>query len=212
MTPRRFFHLSTLVFILFYAFAFSLPQAHADTIQQIPNLTAFVTSVKNDWPGVVSGVYVYDQFALPVVQQPQTNPAYVSGDAEVATEFAMARSYGNIGILAHNYLAGSNFFSLAQGDRIQVVFGNGAIETFMVTEILRYQAEAPTSPYTNFVDLTTGEKVNVETVFKRVYMGERHITFQTCIADGNEPSWGRLFVIAKPLPPARHSESTSHDR
>jgi hypothetical protein len=37
-------------------------------------------------------------------------------------------------------------------------------------------------------------------MFKRVYFGDRHLTFQTCIAKDGEASWGRLFVIAVPKP------------
>jgi len=35
-------------------------------------------------------------------------------------------------------------------------------------------------------------------LFRLVYRGERHITFQTCIEAYGNGSWGRLFVIAKP--------------
>jgi hypothetical protein len=35
-------------------------------------------------------------------------------------------------------------------------------------------------------------------VFKRVYAGERHVTFQTCIERLGNRSWGRLFVLAVP--------------
>ena len=36
--------------------------------------------------------------------------------------------------------------------------------------------------------------------FKKVYQGDRHVTFQTCIAGPGSLSWGRLFVIATPKP------------
>jgi len=35
-------------------------------------------------------------------------------------------------------------------------------------------------------------------MFKRVYTGDRHVTFQTCIYAEGTSSWGRLFVVAVP--------------
>ena len=35
-------------------------------------------------------------------------------------------------------------------------------------------------------------------MFKRVYAGDRHVTFQTCIQEEGISSWGRLFVVAVP--------------
>jgi hypothetical protein len=35
-------------------------------------------------------------------------------------------------------------------------------------------------------------------MFKRVYLGDRHVTFQTCIKAYGNQSWGRMFVIAVP--------------
>jgi hypothetical protein len=40
--------------------------------------------------------------------------------------------------------------------------------------------------------------LNAEQMFKRVYFGDRHVTFQTCIESNGELSWGRLFIIAEP--------------
>jgi len=40
--------------------------------------------------------------------------------------------------------------------------------------------------------------LSAEQMFKRAYAGERHVTFQTCIAANGTVSWGRLFVVAKP--------------
>jgi len=35
-------------------------------------------------------------------------------------------------------------------------------------------------------------------MFQRVYLGDRHMTFQTCISAYGNSSWGRLFIIAVP--------------
>jgi hypothetical protein len=63
---------------------------------------------------------------------------------------------------------------------------------------MQFQALQPTSPYSSFRDLDSDETFTAEQVFKQVYTGDRHVTFQTCIAGPESLSWGRLFVIATP--------------
>jgi len=43
--------------------------------------------------------------------------------------------------------------------------------------------------------------LTAEQLFNRVYRGDRHVTFQTCIDANGDISWGRLFVIAIPHQP-----------
>jgi hypothetical protein len=50
----------------------------------------------------------------------------------------------------------------------------------------------------SFRNLDFYEVLSAELMFKRVFAGERHVTFQTCIAANGTISWGRLFVVAKP--------------
>ena len=163
---------------------------------QMPSSEAFIASVADGQAGVVRGVYVPGVLALPVRQQPADNPTYVSPEAGTATQFASAAALGVTGLLAHNYLAGAEFFKLAAGQDVQIVYGDGAVKLYRVTAIYRYQALDPYSPYSNFVDLSTGETKSVGEVFTQVYTGGDHVTFQTCIANNGNASWGRLFVIA----------------
>jgi hypothetical protein len=166
---------------------------------QMISSEAFVASVTDGQAGVVRGVYAPGVLALPVRQQPANNPIYVSAENGVATQFASAAALGVTGLLAHNYLAGADFFKLAQAQEVQIVYGDGAVKPYRVTAIYRYQALDPYSPYSNFVDLSTGETKTVGEVFGLVYTGGDHVTFQTCIANNGNPSWGRLFVIATPV-------------
>jgi len=162
------------------------------------NFTDFSRSVQNGQADVLTGVYVSNVMALPVVQQPYGNAGYVSSNDGEATQFRMASQFGNVGILAHNHLSGSSFSQLAVGQEVRLVNGDGSVEYFVVTEVLRYQALQPNSPYSSFRNLDKDETLSAEQMFKRVYFGDHHITFQTCInAEGNA-SWGRLFVIAIP--------------
>lgn len=70
----------------------------------------------------------------------------------------------------------------------------------MITQMLRYQAFQPDSPYSDFRDLSSDEILTAEQMFRKVYTGERHVTFQTCIAANGISAWGRIFVIAEPVP------------
>jgi hypothetical protein len=166
----------------------------------LPTFGDFSKSVQNGDTKALRGVYVTDVLALPVVQQPASNAGYVSSTDGVVTQFRMAAQYGNVGLLAHNHLSGKLFSQLTVGQEVRLVYGDGKIETFVITEIQRYQALKPTSPYSSFRNLDKDETLTAEKMFKRVYIGDRHVTFQTCISSGNISSWGRLFIIATPKP------------
>ena len=165
----------------------------------MPSSDAFITSVADGQAGLVRGVYVPGVLALPVRQQPADNPTYVSPESGVATQFAAAASFGVTGLLAHNYLAGAKFFKLAEVQDVLIVYGDGAVKRYRVTAIYRFQALDPYSPYSDFVDLSTGATEAVGEVFNLVYAGGDHVTFQTCITNNGSASWGRLFVIAMPV-------------
>ena len=162
-----------------------------------PFLDTFIANLENGNAWQVVGVYVDGLMALRVVQQPSSNAAYVSTLPNTATYFAMVNSMtGNTGLLAHNYLAGTYFFDLQPGQVAVVIYGDGSTEEYMVADYQEFQALSPNSPTSNFVDLATGETLTSTDLFYKVFGGGSKTTFQTCIAQGNELSWGRLFVIA----------------
>ncbi len=164
----------------------------------VPSFASFVQTVSNGNGATLRGVYAADAFASPIVQQPAGNAGYVSIQLNVVTQFRMASDYGTIGLLAHNNLGGQYFALLMPGKRIQLVYGDGRIEYFKVTNIFRYQATSPYSMNSDFVDLDTHQYLTANDLFHKVYTGGRHITFQTCIESNGNSSWGRLFVIAEP--------------
>jgi hypothetical protein len=162
-----------------------------------PLFDRFVTAITNGKATQVVGVYVEGVLALRVIQQPSSQPAFVSGANNVVTYFAMVRRQtGNHGLLAHNFLAGKYYFNLEPGQVVVLIYGDGRTEDFIVGESEEFQALNPTSPNSNFINVATGEKLTSTSLFSKVYSGSLHTTFQTCIAQGNELSWGRLFVIA----------------
>jgi hypothetical protein len=163
-----------------------------------PDFTDFIKLVENGKADTLGGVYVPDVLALPVVQQPAGDAGYVSGRDEEATQFAMASHYGNIGLLAHNYLSGKMFSQLVVGEEVRLVYGDGRVEYFVITEVLRYQALEPNSEWSSFRNLDNYDVLSTAQMFTRAYAGDRHVTFQTCIASNGNSSWGRLFVIAVP--------------
>ena len=185
---------------LFFQPAYALGEAHAGGIGNpvLPAFTDFVEQVQNGEPDVLRGVYVPGVLALPVSQQPAGDPNYVSMKNGEATQFAAAAQLGNVGLLAHNTLSGRSFSELAEGHEVRLVYGDGDVEHFVVTELLRFQALEPKSAWSTFRSETGEEVLSAGEMFERVYSGERHVTFQTCIQAYGNPSWGRLFVIAEP--------------
>ena len=172
--------------------------SHGECTARIPDFTEFSQAVHNGKADTLGGVYVQNVLALPVVQQPAGNSGYVSNNDRQVTQFAMASQYGNVGLLAHNYLSGSVFSQLVVGQEVRLVYGDGTVEYFIVKEILQYQAMQPNSQWSSFRDLKDDTVLTAEQMFKRVYAGNRHVTFQTCIYAEGISSWGRLFVVAVP--------------
>jgi hypothetical protein len=192
-TYRKFIFAIVIVSAVFLSLT-----APAQAKENIPSLSSFIESVKDGNASMVRGVYVQGVMAYPIVQQPTGYPGYVSTESKVLTQFGMAAEVGNVGLLAHNYLAGANFTQLAMGQEVNLIYGDGHVESFTITDILRYQALDPYSPTSEFRDLNGQVTITASELFRQVYRGDRHVTFQTCIEANGNSSWGRLFIIAEP--------------
>jgi len=156
------------------------------TPQPAPFLDRFVASLVNGHTNQVVGVFVDGVLALKVVQQPATDPGYISTDEGVATYFTQVMSMtGNSGLLAHNYLAGIYYFNLKPGQSVVLIYGDGHTAEYAVSDIDQFQVLSPTSPSSNFVNMSTGETLTATDLFYLVYSGSSRTTFQTCIAQGN---------------------------
>jgi hypothetical protein len=198
-TLRTSLNASLLLVILVSLFFSPVPTlALRNSETNLPDFPEFIRTVQNGEAGVLRGVYVPGVLAFPVVQQPTGNANYVSSTDGALTQFGMPVQFGNVGILAHNDLSGRFFFQLAVGQEVRLVYGDGHIEYFAITQILKYEAFQPNSPYSEFRDLSNDEVLTAEQLFKKVYTGARHVTFQTCIAANGISTWGRIFVIAEP--------------
>ena len=194
-------NLTLLVFVLAALFfnPDSVP-AMGNAESALPNFADFVQQVQNGEANVLRGVYVSDVLALPVAQQPEDDPNYVSSNDGEATQFSTASQYRNVGLLAHNNRSGRSFLQLALGQEVRLVYGDGKVENFIVTEILHFQALQPKSVSSVFRSVNSNEILSAQQMFNRVYSGARHVTFQTCIKANGSWNWGRLFVVAMPIP------------
>jgi hypothetical protein len=166
----------------------------------LPTISHFVQSLQLNSSETVTGVYIPNTFAFNVVQQPAGNPAYVSSAEDVITQFSMASNYGSIGLMAHNNLAGATFENVIPGQTIVVIYGDGSLDYYHITAVEKYQALSPTSPYSQFVNLdSNGATMSAEDLFMHVYANAGTLVLQTCIANGNQTSWGRMFILAEPI-------------
>jgi hypothetical protein len=198
---RAALNLSLLVFVLTMLFfnPDAVP-AMGNAESALPNFADFVKQVQNGEANVLRGVYVSDVLALPIAQQPASDPNYVSSKDGEATQFSTASQYQNVGLLAHNNLSGRSFLQLAVGQKVRLIYGDGKIENFIVTEILHFQALKSGSVSSAFRSMNSDEILSAQQMFNRVYSGTRHVTFQTCIKAYGNWNWGRLFIVAMPIP------------
>ena len=136
-----------------------------------PEFDSFVAQIKNGDPQQIVGVYIENVLALRVVQQPANDPNYVSSVKGVATQFLLAyQAPGqNIGLLAHNYLSCTLFFNIKVGNVSQLIYGDGRVEEYEVTDYREYQAITPDSPSSDFLDLSSGQKLSAGELFQIIY-------------------------------------------
>lgn len=200
--------------INFFVFL-SLPYANSDLIiipatggstRTVPNINRdfisledFNRSVLGGDSDLIRGVYVEDVMALRVLQQPDGDHEFVSTIDGTTTQFQMAKKNGTTGFLAHNYSSGRFFTDLREGQLVQVIYGKGAIKSYKINHILRFQALQPESPMSDFIDLQTKKFLTTAQLFSQVYTSDQRVVFQTCIQQGDEYAWGRLFVMADPV-------------
>lgn len=168
----------------------------------LPRLEEFAASVSDGRAGRLAGVYVPGQLALPVIQQPAGEPNFVDDNDHTVTEYSRSTAHNVVGLLAHNTLSsGQSFFKLRPGMDVILVYGNGRQARYRIERIENYQALRSTDPYSDFVDLNGpgGALMSNEELFRRIYAAAGQLVFQTCFEANGDPSWGRMFVIAKPV-------------
>lgn len=200
MAPRIFRTLSITLMLLTLMLAM-LPLGDVQALTgstDLPTLESFVSQVKDGQADSLRGVYIPQILAARVIQQPEGHPEFVSPRANILTQFGMVSRYAATGLLAHNYLAGASFSLLKPGQAFYLVYGDGKTSTFVVKEVLSYQALDPKSVSSKFVDLKTNQQVSASDLMTRMYNRPGQVILQTCIEKNGSATWGRLFVIAGP--------------
>ena len=191
-----FTFVTVLISVLFpprIVHALDVPANQSD----LPGLDMLIEQVRNGQAGQLRAVYIPGILAAPIVQQPKGMNSFVSPRQNVLTQFSLAAKHGSTGLLAHNYLAGKAFGLVQPGQEIKLIDGSGKISTFIVTSILRYQAVEPWSNLSTFIDLKDLTTISAADLFVKIYNRPGALILQTCIQAENDPSWGRLFVIAE---------------
>ena len=167
-------------------------------VRALTDLDVFVEQVENGQADQLRGIYIPGILAAPVIQQPSGRAGFVSSWQNIVTQFSLASKVGSTGLLAHNYLAGQSFALLETEQEIYLIYGDGRVDLFAVSEILQYQALRPDSTSSAFVDLSSGDTLTYTELFKEVYARPGQLILQTCISMNENPSGGRLFIVAKP--------------
>jgi hypothetical protein len=187
------------VLMIFYPFSAVSASAPEGVGQPTPNPAKSIPPQTAGNPHVLRRVFTAGVLDLAVVQQPAGQSMYVSDGPDQATQFRLASRYGNVGLLAHDFLAGSYFSQLVVGMKVHLAYSDGQVESYVVSQVLRFEALRPDSTYSSFRDLDNGQTLSASRLFLRVYGGTQHLTFQTCIPNNGDLNWGRLFVIAVPV-------------
>jgi hypothetical protein len=165
----------------------------------LPPFHSFVAQVSDGEAEKVRGVYVPGVFALPVIQQPETDVTFVSDKQGVITEFRKAARNNITGLLAHNYLSGGLFYELSPNQEVRIIYGDGTIRLYEVSSIHSFQKLKPLSVRGPMIDLGNGMRVSTREVFNRFYNGEHQVTFQTSLEREGNLNWGLTFIVANPL-------------
>lgn len=195
---RSAFTITLLLTLMFSLLPVNRAKALSFPAASLPLLNEFVSQLKNGHAQELRGIYIPELLAAPVVQQPPGMDDFVSPIQNIITQFGLTTQFGSTGLLAHSYLAGEYFFQLVKNQKFYLVYGDGKVAAFIVREILQFRALDPNSTSSTFVNLDNGDILPASAVFLKVYNRPGQVTFQTCIAHGDNLSWGRLFVIAEP--------------
>lgn len=160
---------------------------------------SFLSEVTNGDAGTVTGIYVAGLLKLRVLQQPSQDVAFVSNEDGTATQFQSPALYGVIGLLAHNFLSGKHFLSLAPGHEIRIIFGSGSFQRFQVSAIADFERMTRFDIRSNFRDLMTDQLLSSKDLFARYYREGNYLTLQTCLEGEGYSNWGVRMISAVPV-------------
>jgi len=173
--------------------AFATPQVANHPVSL---LDTFIRQVSDGQGGVVKGLFVDGVMAVRVIQQPQGNAAFISVEDQTATQFQSATPFNVVGLLAHNFLAGRDFFRIKIGQDLILVYGDGKLQHYRVSEIGNFQRLTLSDLRSDFLELSNNQRWTTDQVFSRYYQKPNRLTLQTCIEHDGVWDWGVRFVTA----------------
>lgn len=165
----------------------------------LPGLEEFIRQVADGQANRVRGLYVSGVLALRIVQQPPGDAAFISRQEGTATEFQNADAFGVVGLLAHNFLSGRDFFHLKPGQELDLIYGDGTVQRYRVSEIDDFQRLSVTDLSSDFQELASNQVWTANEVFAKFYQQTKSLTLQTCIERNGNWSWGVRMILAKPV-------------
>jgi len=168
------------------------PDSDRDLVEAIEYLTIGKTD-----PNQLVGLYAPGIFRFKIVEQPDGNAVFVSPLGDTLTNFLSAKNNGITGLLAHNYLAGRNFYDLEVGDSLFLIWGDRRFVEYLIVETGDYQKLSSDIFASKYIDLATGETLTTDDVFTRYYRGNHRLTLQTCLERKGDLSWGLHFITAR---------------
>jgi hypothetical protein len=133
------------------------------------------------------------------MQQIDDDPESFMRISGVATQFGLAAHNLVIGLMAHDDLAGAFFSYLKMGQEVCIVYGDGRVGYYQINHLARFKAPQPDSQNGIYMDLNLNITYTAQDLFTMFYNGDAHVTFQACIHQGENLSWGQLFVTAIPV-------------
>jgi hypothetical protein len=163
---------------------------------QLLSLEDFTATVINGETDRITGLYVPEFGGFNVIQESAGNDGIASPVDGVITQFMRPAANRVIGLLAHNNASGTWFEHFPTGSLLYVLYGDGRKEIYRLAVKERLQAINGDSSTTDFIDLTSGEIRSANQVYQKMYSGKPHLTLQTCIQNGDDLNWGRLFLLA----------------
>jgi hypothetical protein len=160
--------------------------------------TAFINYIINGDSDHIAGIWLPGLVGLTTVYQPTNQPGFVSEKAGSVTVFQLTEDFGSIGLLAHANKAGAFFHGLTINQIITLIYGDGSLVKYIVTDDHEYQAVDPKNALTDFISTDSPELLlSQEDLFREIYAPPGRLVLQTCIIMDNENYWGRKFIIAE---------------
>jgi hypothetical protein len=139
-----------------------------------------------------------DSSAVSIISQPEGNDRYVSSQRDELTLYEPALQNGVTGLLAHNYLAGAQFYELTVGQILWVFYTPHKAQAYEITTATSYQRLRQPESSDTYVRLDNQQELSTAAVFGEYYSGDHRLVLQTCLEKEGDRSWGLFFVVAKP--------------